>query len=123
MNRRMQVIAKCQPRRQLRVGASAPQIDDHRPGDGGSALIPGDLGHHMQRQVDAGGDPSAGVDRAVFDENPVLQYLRAWRQLTQIVVMAMMRGALPAIQQTGITRQQRAGTDAQQAVARLDVSA
>lgn len=66
--------------------------------DGGE-LMSLDLGYQVQCQIDACGDPGAGVDVAVFNENPVLQHLGAWRYFAQALEVIVVGGAWPSVQQ------------------------
>ncbi len=105
MNGRMHMVAECQPRRELRVCAATPQINHHGSGNRGADWIAYCLRHDVQCQIDAGRDAGTCAGTAVFDEDAVLQHMRARRQPAQIVIVAVMRGALAAIQQAGMTGQ------------------
>ncbi|MNE50054.1 hypothetical protein D3C80_1446110 [compost metagenome] len=68
----------------------------------------------MQRQIDPGGDAGAGVNAAVFNKDAVFFHLRCRGLLAHAFNHVVMGGALVTVEQTGLCRQQGAGTDTDQ---------
>ena len=76
----MQMPAMHQKGRQLRVARRAPEIHHHVLRHAGRQRLAALLGNQVQRQVDARGDPGAGRDRPIHDEDAVVDHLRRRRQ-------------------------------------------
>ena len=114
VQRRVQVIAVRQQAGVLRRLRPAPREHHHHLRHCRGDVLAAVPAHQMQRQIDAGGDAGAGQHRAVVDEDPVGQHLRRGREPAQPVEQLVVRRRLPAGQQSGVGRQQRAAAHRQQ---------
>ena len=98
----------------LALAAVALRRHDHAPGDhvgGGGAEL---AAHEVQAGVDAGGRAGAGDDVAVVDEQDVGVEQDRREAVEELLAVAPVRGAGPAVEQAGGAEDERATAHRQQ---------
>ena len=89
--------------------AGAALVDQHFTGDLAGDARAAVARHHVQREIDARRDARAADQRAVLDEDAVVEDPRAGIQRRQLRQAAVVGGAFAPVRETGGGGEQRAG--------------